>query len=397
MRVPQQLRLGRATPEQEGRARARADGLRLAVVYGVIAGLWVGFSDRVLSGLDLPKDVALFIGAIKGEAFVLVTATILYFVASRHLNRLYTSEERHARLFEHATEGLTLLRVVRSDEGELEDLVVEDVNPTQAQRQSVTRSGMHGQRMSDGGHSDRMRAYFDIVKDGLERGEPVRGEYSAENDAVDELISAYPVEVDLWAVAAMDITEMRKAQEALRAKDEWIRDAYVDVLDAATGGKLLLLSEDELGRELGERISRVGEVRSAGEIGPARRAVRDAVAARYPDMASLPALQNPLGEALNNAVKHAGCGEYAVYLRDSKLQLWVADSGPGIDFRTLPKAALVDGFSTASTLGMGFTIMLQLSDRVLVSTSPGHTVFVLELSTRSARGEPLALESSANP
>jgi anti-sigma regulatory factor (Ser/Thr protein kinase) len=58
----------------------------------------------------------------------------------------------------------------------------------------------------------------------------------------------------------------------------------------------------------------------------------------------------------------------------------IADDGPGIDFRTLPKATLVPGFSTAASLGMGFTIMLQLCERVLLSTRPGRTVVVLEFA-----------------
>jgi len=58
----------------------------------------------------------------------------------------------------------------------------------------------------------------------------------------------------------------------------------------------------------------------------------------------------------------------------------VTDGGPGIDFKTLPRATLVPGFSTASTLGVGFTMMLQLSDRVLLSTRPGRTQVVLEVA-----------------
>ena len=397
MQVSRRLGIGRQTPEQQGRARARADGLRLALIYALAAGLWIAFSDRLLAELDLPRDVALFLGSVKGEAFVVVTATLLYIVAVRHLDRLYTSEERHARLFEHATEGLTLVRVVRDVDGKLVDLVIDDVNPTQSVRLRTPRQQVLGQKMSDGQSNERMRTYFNVVTEGVETGASARVEFAVEDEGVDELITTYPIEADLWAVASVDITEMRRAQQALRARDEWIRDAYVDVLDAVTGGKLLLLSEDELERELGERISKVGEVHSPQEIGEARRAVRDIVASRFPQIALSPALQNPLGEALNNAVKHAGAGEYVVYVKDAKVQLLVSDCGPGIDFRTLPKATLVPGFSTASTLGMGFTIMLQLCDRVLISTNPGRTIVVMELSTRSAENATEALESSVVP
>ena len=98
----------------------------------------------------------------------------------------------------------------------------------------------------------------------------------------------------------------------------------------------------------------------------------------------------PVCEALNNALKHAGGGTYQVFARDGRLQVAIADEGPGIDFRTLPRATLVRGFSTAASLGMGFTIMLQLCDRVLLCTRPGHTGVVLEVAAarRDGRAAP---------
>ena len=77
--------------------------------------------------------------------------------------------------------------------------------------------------------------------------------------------------------------------------------------------------------------------------------------------------------------RHAGGGAYQAFTREDCLQIAVSDDGPGIDFRTCsPRATLVPGFSTAASLGMGFTIMLQLCSRVLLSTRPGHTAVVLE-------------------
>lgn len=79
---------------------------------------------------------------------------------------------------------------------------------------------------------------------------------------------------------------------------------------------------------------------------------------RFPDWAAATDLRAPVGEALVNALRHAGGGSYQVFARGDALQVLVRDEGPGIDFRMLPRATL-RGFSTASSLGMGFTIMLQ--------------------------------------
>jgi len=78
------------------------------------------------------------------------------------------------------------------------------------------------------------------------------------------------------------------------------------------------------------------------------------------------------------ALKHAGRGTYQTFATDDCIQVTVTDDGPGIDFRTLPKATLVSGFSTAASLGVGFTIMLQLCSRVLLYTRPGRTEVGLE-------------------
>jgi anti-sigma regulatory factor (Ser/Thr protein kinase) len=106
--------------------------------------------------------------------------------------------------------------------------------------------------------------------------------------------------------------------------------------------------------------------------------VVDASELRYPGQIRRVDLVNPVCEALTNALKHARGGTYQVFAKDGCVQVAIADEGPGIDFRTLPRATLVPGFSTAASLGMGFTIMLQLCDRVLLCTRPGRTEVGLE-------------------
>ena len=87
-----------------------------------------------------------------------------------------------------------------------------------------------------------------------------------------ELLSTYPTGGDLWALSAVDVTELREAEQALRRQEEGIRRAYVDVLDAVTGGKLILLTEEELAAELGEPL---GDAVTFGAPGSSRtRAAR---------------------------------------------------------------------------------------------------------------------------
>ncbi|HMK91712.1 MAG TPA: ATP-binding protein, partial [Thermoleophilia bacterium] len=155
---------------------------------------------------------------------------------------------------------------------------------------------------------------------------------------------------------------------------------YVDVLDAVTGGKLILLTDEELGHELGAPITDLRSFSTPGELAAARRTLVGAAEEGFPGRIRHTDLLSTVGEALDNAMKHAGGGSYRAFARDGSLQVMIADEGPGIDFRTLPRATLVPGFSTAASLGMGFTIMLQLCERVLLVTRPGRTVVTLEFA-----------------
>jgi anti-sigma regulatory factor (Ser/Thr protein kinase) len=166
-------------------------------------------------------------------------------------------------------------------------------------------------------------------------------------------------------------------RDQLIANEQALRQGYVEVLDVVTGGRLILMTEDEITGSLGEEILAQHELSDPIELHTARRLV-----AGVPEVFSLgerDAFVLAVTEALTNALKHAGAGEYWVCRTADSVQVVIRDSGPGIDFHLLPKATLIQGFSTTKTMGMGFTIMLEVCDRVLLATSASGSVVVLEL------------------
>lgn len=89
-------------------------------------------------------------------------------------------------------------------------------------------------------------------------------------------------------------------------------------------------------------------------------------------------LQLAVSEAGTNAFVHGGGGYCWIRLRDDRLVVRIADSGPGIDPGCVEQAVFIPGFSTADSCGMGYTLMLELTDRVWLATGPQGTVIQLE-------------------
>lgn len=357
--------------------------VKYALIYAVAAGAWIVLSDRILGALGLPDDVELALSSVKGIGFVVVTAILLLVLGLRYFQNLETTQERYTRLFENAVEGLTLFRVLRDKQGELVDLELVDLNPTQQERTGLAREEAVGRRLSHpDGLDERTRSYFEMVASAAGMDGPARSELYISGDDAYELLEAYPVGRDRWALSALDISGVRHAERALRRQEETIRRAYVDVLDAVTGGKLVLLTDEELAGQLGVPLTEPTQFLAPRDLSRARGVIARVAADRFPGWAPHTDIPTPVGEALVNALRHAGGGIYQLYAHGDVLQVAVRDEGPGIDFRTLPRATLQRGFSTASSLGMGFTIMLQVCERVLLSTHPGRTTVVLEFAAR---------------
>ena len=388
--MPAGVTTDRAEARKRRRRAARQMAVRYALIYAAVSVVWIVASDRILGLFELSHNVELVLASVKGILFVAVTATLLLFLGLRYFRNLELSQERYTRLFENAVEGLTVFTVVRDADGAITDLELVDINPTQQERTGLSRKEAVGKRLSrPDGLDERTRSYLEVVASAADGGTSARSELFIESDDAYELLEAYPVGHDRWALSALDISGVRRAERALRRQEESIRRAYVDVLDVVTGGKLILLTDEELSGQLGVPLMKPESVSAPRGLSEARATVASVAAERFPDWAPATDVRTPVGEALVNALRHAGGGTYQLFALEATLQVLVRDEGPGIDFRTLPRATLQRGFSTESSLGMGFTIMLQVCERVLLSTRPGRTSVVLEFAAKQPPMEAL--------
>jgi anti-sigma regulatory factor (Ser/Thr protein kinase) len=174
----------------------------------------------------------------------------------------------------------------------------------------------------------------------------------------------------------------RRALEGEREKQQF----YREVIRAVTNGKFEL--EDEGGVPLvGELVADL-PVHNGAEYARAREAIQ--AAAEKAGMAEERAddVLIAAGEAISNALKHAGGGRCAVYAAPESVVVRITDEGGGIRSLDLPNVILKPGFSTKISLGMGYSLMLKLTDRVWLSTTPEGTVVQIEKKVKAPLVEP---------
>lgn len=177
-----------------------------------------------------------------------------------------------------------------------------------------------------------------------------------------------------------DITERRNAEQTRRAFERQVERQkqafYRDTIFSVTDGKLLICEPEEVKPYLASAEVKL-DLRETSDLTRARSAI-----ARYflrngleEDIAKMFMLA--VGEALTNALKHAGRGRAFAGTTPDGVWVGVTDRGRGIESLILPKVVLKRGFSTKPSLGLGYSIMLEVADRVLLSTGPTGTRVLL--------------------
>lgn len=168
------------------------------------------------------------------------------------------------------------------------------------------------------------------------------------------------------------LAQLRKETEVSRNR------LYHDVLFAATGGRLQLLERPAMAPLL-EGWSEVQEleITEASQLAEARCLAEQVAEAAGLDQEGKSDAALCISEAVTNGLKfgtrvllRGGCFE-------DQLRLVVEDDGPGLERALLPQVTLQKGFSTGASMGMGFSLMLEMMDRVGLCTGPDGTTVLL--------------------
>ena len=169
------------------------------------------------------------------------------------------------------------------------------------------------------------------------------------------------------------------------------RRFYRDALNALTSGKLVFCERDELDShwaKCGQEEASL-ELKEFADVPQSRRLREGIMSARGFAQERLFDMVTCVSEAATNVVKYGPPGQMRIRVEDDGVHVRLDDVGPGIAFANLPKAVLLSGYSMGATpsLGLGYSVMLEMCDCVYLCTSERGTSLILEMS--HAKADPL--------
>ncbi|WP_227394311.1 ATP-binding protein [Jeotgalibacillus aurantiacus] len=155
-------------------------------------------------------------------------------------------------------------------------------------------------------------------------------------------------------------------------------EIYRDVIYAATQEKLLLILKEEIEFFKNGELLLEYMIRKRSDIADIRNMARQCFEEKGYSKSFMMSCLLVLSESLTNVFKHAKCGHVKIVEdHHQSLHFIVEDEGPGIDLQSLPKATLLNGFSTRESLGQGFNVMMKIASKLRLYTGGQGTTLII--------------------
>lgn len=161
-------------------------------------------------------------------------------------------------------------------------------------------------------------------------------------------------------------------------QDDMTHSIYSDVMYAVTQKKLLLLDRDEIKSYFQSRLLFKCSIQTSIDIPKCRKLIEELCGSLQVSNKVKFNLLLCTSEMTTNVLKHANDGVMEVYTDGDLLRIIVRDKGKGIEISDLPKSTLLAGYSSKASLGHGFSLVLKLVDKLILSTSSKGTTIVLQ-------------------
>jgi PAS domain S-box-containing protein len=179
-----------------------------------------------------------------------------------------------------------------------------------------------------------------------------------------------------------DITDMKKAYQREQDMEAHKREFYRRTILAATDGKLVISEKEEIDHLVNSPIAS-WSISNKEDLSSMRDDINRIARQEGMDESRIPYLLGCVVEAAANAIKHANGGCALLSRLYNALIFMMSDSGPGIGAHALPDVALVRGYSTAGTMGLGYKIIIRSADRVYLATGPEGTTVAVEMGLQA--------------
>lgn len=203
-----------------------------------------------------------------------------------------------------------------------------------------------------------------------------------------ELIASGNQEVSVLSDSLNVMRSAIKKQMETRAKQAAeMREFYRQTISIVTDGKLRITGKDIILPYYRDAQHRE-DISDHQHIPIARHKIMEYLSSQGLPSDVLDVFISGVGEAINNAVKHAGSGEVFCGTQDGIFWVGVKDQGPGISTLTLPSATLQRGYSSRTSMGMGYTIMLDVAEWIELCTGSEGTTVILFIDLHKSKAKP---------
>lgn len=162
-----------------------------------------------------------------------------------------------------------------------------------------------------------------------------------------------------------------------------------DVLRAVTNGKLLLVEPEELDDQDFPGTNPTYEQRLIipKDASNLRQSLQRQAECCEIDPSRILDLCTSVTEAATNAINHGSGGIAQAWVTSESVVVLIRDYGEGIPHANIARATLEKGYSTRVSLGMGFFLILDTVDSVVLSTSNEGTTLVITILNKARAGE----------
>lgn len=184
----------------------------------------------------------------------------------------------------------------------------------------------------------------------------------------------------LFGLLSQYVHLFRREQERtrqLRESEAHKREFYRRTILAATDGKLVISDREDIDGVVGPALTS-WDIAALGDLESVHRTVIEVARDAGVGQQDIYDFLTGVVEMSTNALKHAGGGTASLHRTENSLIFVVSDRGPGMGAMDLPDLALLKGYTTAGTLGMGYKFAIYFADRVYLATGPEGTTVAVE-------------------